>query len=106
MTAEHVLQVFRPPHLLTLPLSDYFGDQKGEDLRLLRSALDPRWRLYLMGGLLRSLLLQQIRKVPLTNADVDLVVQGARSSQDSRRVLSPYRLRRDEIGGAQCQISH
>ena len=100
-----MLQVFRPPHLLSSPLSKYLSNGVGRDLSLLRSNFPKDWSVYIMGGLLRNLLLEELRRLPINTADVDLVVSGANSSNELRHNVRDYCIRQNEFGGAKCQIS-
>jgi Poly A polymerase head domain len=105
MTGHADLKVFRPPHLLTSPLRNYLANGAGEDLSLLRSNFPKNWSIYIMGGLLRNLLLEELRALPMSNADVDLVINGASSSAELRDRLRHYCIRQNEFGGAKCRVS-
>src|SRR5947209_5139706 len=105
MTLRPTLQVFRPPHLLSSLLRQYLRNDVGKHLSLLRSNFPKDWSVYIMGGLLRNLLLEELRALPMSNADVDLVIKGASSSTELRDRLERYCIRQNEFGGAKCRIS-
>ena len=104
MTSEHTLQVFRPPHLLSQPLNDYLNGEKGDDLSLICSTFPTDWCVYIMGGLLRNLMLEKIRGFRVSSADVDLVVDGADSTGELVAKVRDYCIRQNDFGGAKCQI--
>src|SRR5216683_699381 len=105
MTGKPMLRVFRPPHLLSSPLRQYLSNGVGKDLSLLRSDFPKHWSVYIMGGLLRNLLLEQLRGLPVSNADVDLVINGAGCGTELRDRLADYCISQNEFGGAKCQVS-
>jgi len=105
MARKPMLQVFKPPHFLSSPLRQYFSNGVGKDLSLLRSNFPKDWSVYIMGGLLRNLLVEELRGLPINNADIDLVVNGANSSSELRESVRDYCIRQNEFGGAKCQIS-
>jgi len=105
MATDFRLQVFRAPHLLSLPLDCYLSNGKGDDLSLLRSTLPKEWSVYIMGGILRNLLLEELRDLHVSNRDIDLVVNGAQSSGELRAKLRDFCVRQNEFGGAKCKVS-
>jgi len=105
MTGHTTLEVFEPPHLLTSPLNHYLGKGPGDELALLCSSFPRNWSIYMMGGVLRDLLLQELREIKVCNADVDLVINGAESSTELCDKLRDYRIRQNDFGGAKCQVS-
>jgi hypothetical protein len=97
-------QVFRPPHLLSEPLACYLAGDVGNDLGVLCSTFPKEWAVYLMGGLLRNLLLKKLRGLRIENADVDLVINGAQSVSELQTTIKSYWIRQNEFGGAKCRI--
>jgi len=104
VTSDRTLQIFKPPHLLSQPLQDYLSGDKGDDLSLILSILPTDWRVYIMGGLLRNLMIEQICGFRVRSADVDLVVDGADSRNELVARLRSYCIRQNDFGGAKCQI--
>jgi hypothetical protein len=105
MALQTTLEVFEPPHLLTSPLDNYLSKGIGDELALLCSSFPKAWSIYMMGGVLRDLLLQEFKGIKVSNADVDLVVNGADSSSELCDKLRHYCLRQNDFGGAKCQVS-
>lgn len=105
MPAQTTLQVFRPPHLLSSRLDDYLSNGTGNDLSLLCSNFPKNWSVYIMGGVLRNLLLVELRELNVSNGDVDLVVNGAKSSSELRDKVRKFCIRQNDFGGAKCQVS-
>lgn len=101
MTDYHILQ---PPHLLSSPLRGFFRTEKGSDFKHLRSLFPPQWKTWLMGGVLRDLLLEAIRKAEVEPADIDLVISGAPSIDVVRKRLGNMRNSSNSFGGIKCQF--
>jgi hypothetical protein len=95
---------FRPPHMLSQALSEFFATGAGRDLTVLLSLFPEGWKGMVMGGLLRDLLMQQILKVRLTPADVDMVVSGADSIDEIKNKLGSVIRSTNAFGGVKCQL--
>jgi hypothetical protein len=99
------LQVFPPRHLLSEPLNHFFSGKNGKDLSELCDRFPKYWGIYVLGGVLRNLLLKQLCETSIVNADVDIVVSGATSTAELHSLLQKSYLRQNEFGGVKCQIS-
>jgi hypothetical protein len=104
VTSERTLQIFRSPHLLNQSLNDYFIGNRGDDLSLILSAFPTNCRFYIMGGLLRNLMIEEIRGLRVRSADVDLVVDGVVSKDELVARVRGYCIRENDFGGAKCQV--
>ena len=91
--------------MLSSPLDSFLSNGKGDDLSLLRANFPKGWCLYIMGGILRNLLLEELRELRLGNRDIDLVVDGAKSSRELHDKVKRYCIRQNEFGGAKCKVS-
>jgi hypothetical protein len=95
---------FASPHLLTEPLRKFLRTEAGHDLKSL-SALFPRpWKVFVMGGFLRDLLLEDVSKNLTRPADVDLVISGAHSIDEIRSVLGNVNQSTNAFGGVKCRL--
>jgi len=90
--------------LLSQPLNDYLSGDKGNDLSLFLSIFPTDWRVYIMGGLLRNLMIEEFRGFRVRSDDVDLVVNGADSKEELVASVRRYCIRQNDFGGAKCQI--
>jgi hypothetical protein len=97
--------VLRPPHLLSASLSRFLASPSGSDLAVLSKLFPPSWKTYVMGGILRDLLLECLRGIHLQPADVDVVIAGAPTLAQLRSYLGHAFLATNEFGAAKCQLS-
>jgi hypothetical protein len=93
-----------PPHLLTKPLRKFLQTEAGRDLKSLTALFPAQWKVFVMGGLLRDLLLEIVPKSDIKPADADLVIFGANSIDAIRRALGSVNQSTNSFGGAKCQI--
>lgn len=98
------LRKYEPPHLLSRPITEFFNGAAGPQLKEVEAALPKDWRVYVVGGLLRDLLVEKLHKIPMAVADVDLVVDGAKSADEVHMALSKFHTRRNDFGGVKCQV--
>ena len=96
--------VFSPPHLLTEALKKLMKSELGHDFARLSGLFPHNWRAYVMGGVIRNSMLEQMRGIKLVPADADLVVDGASSIEALRARLGPFYLSANEFGGAKCRV--
>ena len=76
----------------------------GHDLTRVCSFFPANWSTYVMGGVIRNLMLQQLRGIKVAAADADLVIDGASSTEALRVKLGPFYLSANEFGGAKCRV--
>lgn len=96
--------MFRPPHILTDALRGFLTTQPGRDLRTILTLLPAQWNTYVMGGLLRDLLLERALQIGARLSDIDLVIFGAESVQDIRDKLGAAILATNAFGGVKCRL--
>jgi len=95
---------FPAGHVLTEPLRKFLRTEAGHDFKSL-SALFPRsWKVFVMGGFLRDLLLEGTAKDVSKPADLDLVISGAQSIDEIRNVLGNVNQSTNAFGGVKCQL--
>src|SRR6267378_319353 len=97
-------QVLRHPHSLSKALQNFLQTEEGCDFRRAMSLVPPNWKVYVMGGLPRDLLLRQIRGIDVKPTDIDLVVEGANSVAAVRDRLGAAYVSSNTFGGAKCQF--
>ena len=97
-------RVLPPPHLLTTFLQDFTKSTPGRDFARLSRLFPANWQAYIIGGLLRDLLLRRERGMMMELADVDVVVAGASSMDSLRSRLGVTCLSINSFGGAKCQM--
>jgi hypothetical protein len=64
----------------------------------------PQWNPYIMGGLLRDLLLERVLRIGAKPSDIDIVIFGAESVQDIRTKLGAAILSTNAFGGVKCRL--
>lgn len=99
------LQAFPPPHLLSEPLNRFFSGRNGKDLSQLCACFPKRWGVYVLGGVLRNLLLEELCGARIVNGDVDIVISGATSPSELHSVVREFYVRQNEFGGVKSRIS-
>jgi hypothetical protein len=97
-------RVFPPPHALSAALGDFLRGVHGLDFEHLSSLFPVEWKVYVMGGLPRDLLLQQIRGMKIAPADLDVVIDGADSMDAVRARLGNCYISANDFGGAKCRV--
>jgi hypothetical protein len=103
MSVKSKFQTLTPPHLLTKSLESFFGGEKQKDFFRLVANFPGTWDVYVMGGLLRNMLLRKLRGLELAGHDVDLVVIGATSRQQLLDGVGEMYVSRNHFGGAKCR---
>jgi hypothetical protein len=96
--------VLRPPHLLTSSFKNLLRSDLGHDFARLCDLFPTSWRIYVMGGVVRNLMLERMRGIKVAPADADLVVDGASSIEALRARMGPFYLSANEFGGAKCRL--
>jgi hypothetical protein len=96
--------MFRPPHVLSDALRDFLTTQPGRDLRTVLTLLPAQWNAYVMGGLLRDLLLERALHIRAKPSDIDVVIFGAESVEDVRSKLGSAILATNSFGGVKCRL--
>jgi hypothetical protein len=96
-------RTFRPIHVLTEPLHKFLRTEGGHDFRSLSALFPLSWKVFVMGGFLRDLLLEGVPK-NAPKADVDLVISGAHSIGEIRNSLGTVNQSTNAFGGVKCQI--
>jgi hypothetical protein len=97
-------RTFRPVHVLTEPLRKFLRTEAGHDFKSLTALLPRPWRVFVMGGFLRDLLLDGLPKDVSKPIDVDLVVSGAQSVDEIRNALGNVNQSTNAFGGVKCQL--
>src|SRR5436305_10279410 len=97
-------RTFRPPHVLTDSLRDFQRTQAGRDFRSVLGFLPQEWSAFVMGGLLRDLLLERIQGIEARPGDIDIVVFGAASIHEIQSKLGSTRLSTNAFGGVKCKL--
>lgn len=105
MSIKHNVQSLPPPHLLSERLRSFFSGQNGDDFSRLCSVFPAHWEVYILGGLIRNLLLNELRRIHIESADVDIVVKGPRSSTELKSAVQQFCIGQNDFGGAKCRIS-
>ncbi len=105
MALRRELKSFAPPHLLSLPLERFFSGRNGDELAQLRSEFSTGWDAYILGGVLRNLLLKEMRGLDVPSVDVDVVVNGPQFSGQLQAALQNYIVRQNDFGGAKCRAA-
>lgn len=103
-TAIQPYRTFSPPHVLSDALRDFQRTQPGRDFQTLIGLLPPEWQPYVMGGLLRDLLLERVLKIRAKSPDIDIVIFGARSIEEVRDRLGSTILSTNAFGGMKCRL--
>lgn len=91
--------VLSPPHVLTESLRAFQKTHAGRDLRLLLDVLPPHCRPFVMGGLLRDMLLERVLRIPAKPADIDIVIFGAASLEEVLGKFADGACSRNAFGG-------
>lgn len=97
-------RVFRPPHLLTDALRGFQRTPAGRDFGTLVGFLPDGWTPYVMGGLLRDLLLQRVLRIQVKPSDIDVVIFGANSISEIQKSLGNAILATNAFGGVKCRL--
>jgi hypothetical protein len=98
------VRMYEPPHLLSQPFAEYLSGANSQDFSDLRSQFPTTWDVYIMGGVLRNLLLEKIRILTIEPGDMDIVINGASSNADLNRAVQDYWLQQNDFGGAKCRV--
>jgi hypothetical protein len=99
------LVTLRAPHLLTRALDRFFTGPMGEDFRRVLGSLPSVYETYVVGGVVRDLLLGQLRMIHKPIRDIDLVVQGAPDREVLEHLLSDFNFRTNRMGGLKFRAS-
>jgi hypothetical protein len=97
-------RTFAPIHLLTEPLREFLRTEAGQDFKSLTGSFPRNWKVFVMGGFLRDLLLDGIPKNIAKPADLDLVISGAHSPDEIRNVLGNINQSTNAFGGVKCRF--
>jgi tRNA nucleotidyltransferase/poly(A) polymerase len=95
---------FHSPHLLSGALREFLDTDAGHDFSSLRKLFPSGWEALVLGGLLRDLLIQHILKIERTPADVDIVISGANSVDEIKRLLGKGIVSTNAFGGVKCKL--
>lgn len=95
---------FRPPHVLTDSLRDFQRTPAGRDFRSVLGFFPPEWNTFVMGGLLRDMLLERVQGIEAKPADIDIVISGAGSIQEIQSKLGNTSLSTNAFGGVKCRV--
>jgi hypothetical protein len=95
---------FRPPHVLTDSLRDFQRTQAGRDFRSMLGFFPPEWNAFVMGGLLRDLLLERVQGIEAKPADIDIVISGAGSVHEIQNKLGNTSLSTNAFGGVKSRV--
>lgn len=76
----------------------------GHDFAQLCDLFPPAWKLYVLGGVVRNLMLLHLRGINVEPADADLVIDGAKSMEALHARLGAFYLSANEFGGAKCRM--
>jgi hypothetical protein len=87
-------------------LDHFFSGQVGVDFERLRKCFPDTWDVYVLGGIIRNLLLNELRGIELENGDVDVVINGAATTGDLQSKIQDFIVRQNEFGGAKCRLSY
>jgi hypothetical protein len=97
-------RTFRSPHVLTDALRDFQRTPAGRDFRSVIGFFPPEWSTFVMGGLLRDLLLERVLGWGAKPADIDIVIFGASSIHEIQSKLGNTSLSTNAFGGAKCRL--
>jgi hypothetical protein len=97
-------RTLRPPHVLSGPLQIFLKTEAGQDFRSLTGRFPSAWKFFVMGGFLREMLLANPPNDRGKPHDVDLVIAGANSIDEIRRVLGDAHQSTNSFGGAKCRL--
>jgi hypothetical protein len=100
----HAYRIFRASHLLSQELREFLATDAGNDFKSLVELFPAAWKVVVMGGLLRDMLLRTILGVEMRPADVDMVVFGARSIDEIKSKLGSVIQSTNAFGGVKCQL--
>jgi hypothetical protein len=89
---------------LTDALRDFQRTPAGRDFRNLIGFFPPEWRPFVMGGLLRDLLLERVLQIEAKPADIDIVIFGAASVHEIRGKVGNTVLSKNAFGGVKCRL--
>lgn len=98
------LVMYTTPHFLTDALSRFFTGALGEDFRRVLEKFPREHETYVVGGVVRDLLLAQLRGIEKPVGDIDLVIKGAASSQELRILLDDFESRANRMGGIKFSV--
>jgi hypothetical protein len=100
----HPYRTFPPPHVLSDALCDFQRTPAGRDLRSVVGSFPPEWGTFVMGGMLRDLLLERVLGIEAKPGDIDVVIFGANSIHEIRNKLSYTSLSTNAFGGVKCRL--
>jgi hypothetical protein len=97
-------RTFRPPHVLTDSLRDFQRTPAGRDFRSMLGLFPSEWSAFVMGGLLRDMLLERVQGIEAKPADIDIVISGAGSIQEIQSKLGSTSFSTNAFGGVKCRV--
>lgn len=98
------LIIFRAPHFLTHALERFFTGPVGEDCRRVLGQFPRAHDTYVVGGVVRDLLLEHLRKIDKPIGDIDLVIKGVASKEELHSLLHGFDFRANRMGGIKFRV--
>lgn len=98
------LVAFRAPHFLTDAFDQFFTGSVGDDFLRVLAHIPAAYETYIVGGVVRDLLLDQIRMIKKPGGDIDLVIKGATDSKDLQSSFRDFDFRVNRMGGIKFRV--
>jgi hypothetical protein len=95
---------FPEPHFLSDALDKFLTGTVGEDLRRVLGRLPSAYETYVVGGVVRDLLLRQMRMIEKPAGDIDLVIKGATDKLELQSLFLDLDFRVNRMGGIKFRI--